>query len=767
MQVERCDMRGMLLLLAIALSAAGAWAQQKCDVGYLYPAGGQQGTTVRVRAGGQGLRGAVAVHVSGGGIQARIVDFCPPIPQNKLGDVSKHIRAHIRQRMEGGNVRAEELPELPDHPLLRDLDRLSLAELLDLSARVFDPRRQRNTQLAETLLIDVTIARGASPSDRELRVQTRSGMTSPMIFQVGVLPESCESEPNDPSAVEPRLASYITEQPPLDTPVVLNGQIMPGDVDHFRFRATAGQGLVMAVAARHLVPYLADAVPGWFQAVVEVRDEQGRTVAFADDFRFDPDPVLYCEIPADGVYELELRDSIYRGREDFVYRVSICEMPFITWIFPLGAAIDGSAVVDIGGWNLPFDQVRLDTEGDLPLIRRSTWRTGDIPTNEVPYGIDTIPDCMEVEPNDLRADAQRVVLPQIVNGRILQPGDEDHFVFEGRAGQEIVAEIRARVLNSPLDSLLRLIDASGGVVAWNDDHMQRDATLHPDPGLLTHHADSYLRAKLPADGTYCVQVSDAQQAGGEAWGYRLHLRPPQPDFDLRVTPPSLVVAAGRSVPIRVYALRRDGFDGEVRVALGGRIGGFSLQGGVIPAGATSARMTITAPLRPMPDPVALHLEGQAVIAGNAVVRSAVPAEDMMQAFLWRHLVPAEEMLAVVSPALRSAPLLMVADQPPVRIPSGGTAVVTIRGAGQAVPENLEVVLNEPPPGLTIREAQVSEAGLSVVLAADDTALKVGHSENLIFDAVLNVETRLQDGRTRKTRPPIGCLPAIPFEVVEP
>ena len=41
-------------------------------------------------------------------------------------------------------------------------------------------------------------------------------------------------------------------------------------------------------------------------------------------------------MPADGEYIVEIKDAIYRGREDFVYRVAIGEFPFVTGVFPLG-----------------------------------------------------------------------------------------------------------------------------------------------------------------------------------------------------------------------------------------------------------------------------------------------------------------------------------------------------------------------------------------------------------------------------------------------
>ena len=50
---------------------------------------------------------------------------------------------------------------------------------------------------------------------------------------------------------------------------------------------------------------------------------------------------------------VEIRDSIYRGREDFVYRVTLGELPFVTSIFPLGGPAGTQTTVELTGWNLP------------------------------------------------------------------------------------------------------------------------------------------------------------------------------------------------------------------------------------------------------------------------------------------------------------------------------------------------------------------------------------------------------------------------------
>jgi len=48
-----------------------------------------------------------------------------------------------------------------------------------------------------------------------------------------------------------------------------------------------------------------------------------------------------------------------------------------------------------------------------------------------------------------------------------------------------------------------------------------------------------VRIAMPADGTYRVVLCDSQNHGGAAYGYRLRLSPPQPDFALRAAPSSL------------------------------------------------------------------------------------------------------------------------------------------------------------------------------------------------------------------------------------
>ena len=63
---------GLASLLAMAPAAQ---AQVRPYLGFVYPAGGQQGTTFQIRLGGQGLDDVNEVAVSGRGVRAKVVEY--------------------------------------------------------------------------------------------------------------------------------------------------------------------------------------------------------------------------------------------------------------------------------------------------------------------------------------------------------------------------------------------------------------------------------------------------------------------------------------------------------------------------------------------------------------------------------------------------------------------------------------------------------------------------------------------------------------------
>jgi hypothetical protein len=733
------------------LSLAPSLAQQQPrnpELAYVFPAGGKLGTDIEVTVGGQALFGPERVYVSGTGITATVLGYKRPL---SIGEVNR-----LRERIEEAYKKLtgrEAAPSLRFGNLLALREAAREAGITDEQLRALeefrrirsDPKRQPNPQLEETVQIKLSISADAEPGMREIRVGTPLGLTNPVRFQIGQINEVTEVEPND------RLPDSCIG----DTlPVVVNGQILPGDVDKFTFHARKGMKLVVAVSARELIPYLADAVPGWFQAVAAVYGPDGKEVAYNDDFRDAPDPVVHFVAPADGEYVLEIRDSIYRGREDFVYRAVVGELPFVTSVFPLGLRAGSVTTVTLSGWNLPFTStpVRAEAAG-VPAPVRVPNAAGPLPR----LAVDDLPEVLEKEPNDTTARPQPLKPPVIVNGRIGHPGDADVFMVQGRKGDRLVAEVKARRLGSPVDSNLTITDSRGRRIGFNDDWEDKGA------GLVTHHSDSYLMVTLPADGTYFIHVADTQGHGGAEFAYRLRVSAPRPDFELRVVPSSLGLRAGTSAALTVFALRRDGFAGEITLRLSGAPEGLVLTGGRIPAGEDKVRCTLTAAPREPIEPVKLTMTGSAAIGGRTVEHTAVPAQDMMQAFAYQHLVPAQDWLVAVAGRYlaASAP---APSETVVKIPVGGTVRVNVPRVGGPMARQVTLELSEPPAGITMESYEMRLVGGSIVLKADAKA-KPGTRGNLIVDAFMVRPGGAGGRQAQSRRAPLGCLPAIPFEIV--
>ncbi|MFA7007085.1 MAG: hypothetical protein WC429_23805, partial [Verrucomicrobiia bacterium] len=120
------------------------------------------------------------------------------------------------------------------------------------------------------------------------------------------------------------------------------------------------------------------------------------------------------------------------------------------------------------------------------------------------------------------------------------------------------------------------------------------------------------------------------------------------DFALRVTPSSVGFrSSGASSSVSVFAIRKDGFEGDITLGLRDAPKGFSSYGATISSTQRVAQLTLSTSLDSTEVPVTLAIEGRATINGKQIAREAEPCEDRMQAFLWTHLVPAKEFVASV------------------------------------------------------------------------------------------------------------------------
>jgi hypothetical protein len=119
----------------------------------------------------------------------------------------------------------------------------------------------------------------------------------------------------------------------------------------------------------------------------------------------------------------------------------------------------------------------------------------------------------------------------------------------------------------------------------NDDAADRDVG-----------ADSRVLFTAPADGAYLVRVTDAAGAGGERYVYRLTIREPKPDFNVRISGANPNVPKGGGQMVTFDRVRIDGFDGPIRIDVAGSLPpGFQVTTPiVIEAGHRSAFATVYA-----------------------------------------------------------------------------------------------------------------------------------------------------------------------------
>jgi len=706
---------------AILVASASSVLAQNQYIGYVYPAGGQQGTTFSIRLGGQRLTYASGVVVTGEGVSARLVDYYRVMNNQELRLLRTQLRELQKKNTTVSDAMAAkmaffEFPSRVEPPEVRGLicpacgrlnplgatvcsncnaslpqpknpkpggkqaenvppkspKEAAKRKLIERIQRIFaeDERTPAVRAHCELVFAEVTVAPDAKPGRREIRVITKRGISNALPFYVGQVPEvarkpmkTCKKPVLGKEHLAQRKRPPEEEEVRITVPCTMNGQVAPGEVNRYRFPASKGQRLVISVKARELVPYVADGVPGWFQAVLKLYDSGGKEVAYNDDFRFNPDPVLFFEVPEDGDYVLTINEALFRGRESFTYRITIGELPFLTSIFPLGGRAGEPVKIEMNGWNLQKATLAPPPKDAKPGHHLIAATNGKLVSNYLPFALDTLPECLDTESNDDPSKAQKVDLPIIVNGRADRPGDWDVFQVQGKAGETIVAEVHARRLGSPFDSFVKVTGPDGKIIALNDDHY--DAAS----GLNTDHADSYLMVKLPADGKYFVHLGDTRRHAGKDYAYRLRISRPQPDFVLRLIPSRIVIRSKASAALTVYAIRKDGFDGPIKLTFKDLPQGLESSGATLAAKKEVARLAVKTSLTEMDKPVYLTVVGRAKIGDRELVREAVPAEDRMQAFLWRHLLPAQDLPALVynpsykPPADRIRPPIRDEDRP--------------------------------------------------------------------------------------------------------
>lgn len=474
------------------------------------------------------------------------------------------------------------------------------------------------------------IAADAEPGPRMVRVAGGSnGLTSYRLFFVGTMPEVIEKEPNNspPSAQE------------VVIPAVVNGRVDPAlDMDCFAFKAKAGQRIVASVFAHGMDSRVRTrGTPGYLDTSLELLDERGKILATAED-TLGLDPLIEFTIPADGRYTVRVQSLGFDGSPSSVYRLTLGEVPYPLAMFPAGAQRGKALDAEFFGINVPANTRRRLTVPDSNFLWQSTG-SGLALTDgrELPYLIGDHPEIIESEPNDTREKANPlpVKFPDAgitVNGRFDKPNDADWYKFTLKKGEGVLIEVAAqRHLRSPLDTVLTVTDATGKMLAENDD----GAIFTGQCEFDFPSSDSRLEFTAPTDGDYFVRLTDQSGVTGSRAVYRLTVEPLVPNFRLHQWPDAVPIwGPGSTASFVIQVHRWGGLKGDLDLRVEGLPTGW--KGSTSHAAAANyydprhglnqkVLMTITAPAdAKIGDHAAFRVVGKVTHEGKVIERIAHP-----------------------------------------------------------------------------------------------------------------------------------------------
>ena len=493
------------------------------------------------------------------------------------------------------------------------------------------------------LTFQVTVAANVPMGGYDVRAIGKYGVSNPRRFLISKQAEFLEAEPNQD----------IETATPLELPCAVNGLLnAAADVDYYTFTAKSAGRMILDCYARRM--------DSQTDAVVVVYDAVGRELGNSRDGQ-SYDPLVDFNVTAGQKYSIRVYDSAYRGGPGFSYRFTLGALPHIDYIFP-PAAIAGNRPFTIFGRNLPGGQnagLAIDGRPLQKMTANIAIPNGVTPvggnlvapggggldgvgyivnspagaSNRVFVGRASTTPVLEVEPNNLPTQSQLVTVPSEVMGQFYPRRDADWFQFDATEGEQIILEVvsqRTGIKTNPTMLIEQIIPADGDKpgstkqIAFESTSGQLDS----GPEFDTRNQDPLFQFAVPATGRYRVLLRDQLNAlkADPRQVYRLAIRRPLPDFRLVAVPEdsydSVLLRKGGKVAIRIVAFRRDGFEGEIKVAVQGLPAGVTASESTIGPKRNSTPLVLSAAANAAPSFAAIRIQGSSTNGTANLVRVA-------------------------------------------------------------------------------------------------------------------------------------------------
>ena len=425
----------------------------------------------------------------------------------------------------------------------------------------------------------------------EAFAMTRLGVSSARAFSVGRFPEQNQS------AASTTLESAVS----MKVNSVCNAVMPTRAVNHYAFEAKAGQRILVDCAARRIDSEL--------NPVLILGDALGRDLRVqrrggAIDFT----------VPSDGKYTVKVHDLTFNGGANYFYRLCVREL---TTDEPVNRML-GTQIVSAHSW----PPAGLSGQAALKETPESKGPGANKP--------------------------QTIELPCDIAGSFYPAADVDRFQFHAKKGEVWWVEIGSQRLGRPTDpaAVVQRVATKDGVESLVDVLELNDV---PSPVKTSSYGYSYDgppydagtsdflgKLEIKEDGLYRIQITDllGSTRNDPANRYRLVIRKASPDFavvmwglhmtlrngDRNALSKPISLRGGATMAMEVIAIRRDGFEGEIDLALENLPDGVTATGLKIGAKQSRGMLLVTAAEGAPRGFAMAQFVGKAMIDGKEVVR---------------------------------------------------------------------------------------------------------------------------------------------------
>jgi hypothetical protein len=239
--------------------------------------------------------------------------------------------------------------------------------------------------------------------------------------------------------------------------------------------------------------------------------------------------------------------------------------------------------------------------------------------------------------------AQKVTVPCEIAGQFYSGKSSDWYTFEAKKGDTFAIEVFSQRLGLPTSPAILVQRATRndqGEIQTSEVLELSDSEANlGGQDFNTTSRDPSGRLEVKEDSTYRVQVRDLfnRTQPSPRNIYRLSIRKEAPDFRLvalpmqppKVTPDSRAAFSwtpylrrGETQVLKVIAFRRDGFSGEIELAIDGLPAGVTTVPAKIESGKNSTLIPLTAPTNAAPGSAFLKITGKARIGEVELTREA-------------------------------------------------------------------------------------------------------------------------------------------------